>query len=113
MKGLIKVTPESLRSLVESCAENIQNFNKEDYARKEMKWSWRKLKAIEWTVYNGLPFWYQYKEALLSHLNKLLDMAKHAENHGDEIWLSELSYCHLIKLSSGHKRANPIFIMNY
>lgn len=113
MKGLIKVTPESLRSLAESCAEYMQSFDKEKYAKKEIKWSWRKFRKVEWTVYSGIPFWFQYKEALLSHLKKLSDMAKHAETHGDEIWLSELSYCHLVKLSNGDNRANPIFIMNY
>lgn len=40
-------------------------------------------------------------------------MAKRSQETGDEIWLSELSYCHLVKLSNGDKHANAVFIMNY
>lgn len=113
MKGLVKVTPESLLDLCSKCAEYMQSFNKEDYSTKELRWSWRKFKKIEWTVYSGLPFWHQYRHGLFPHLKELSDMAKRAQEKGDEIWLSELSYCHLVKLSNGDKHTNPIFIMNY
>lgn len=113
MKGLVKVTPESLISMVQASSEHMQSFNKEQYAEKQMCWSWRKFRKVEWTYYKGMPFWYQYRESLLSHMKKLSDIAKHAVNTGDEIWLSELSYCHLLMLSKGDKDANPIYIMRY
>lgn len=88
-------------------------FNKEDYAEKQMVWSWRKFKKVEWTYYKGMPFWYQYKDPLLTHLRNLENMAIQSLKTGDEIWLSELSYCHLLMLSNGDKHANPIYIMDY
>ncbi len=113
MKGLVKVTPVSLHGLVQSCLEYMQNFNEEEFEVTELRWSWRKLKKVECKVYSGLPFWHQYRHGLFPHLKELSDMAKRAQETGDEIWLSELSYCHLVKLSNGDKHANPIYIMNY
>ena len=113
MKGLIKVTPESLLNMVNSASEYMQSFNKEDYAEKQTIWSWRKFKKVEWTYYKGMPFFYQYRNSLLPHMKKLSDIAKNAINTGDEIWLSELSYCHLLMLSKGDSNANPIYIMDY
>lgn len=113
MKGLVKVTPESLMDLARECAEFMQNFDKEKYAKKQMQWSWRKFKKIEWTVYGGLPFWHQYRHGLLPHLKDLSNMAKRAKESGDEIWLSELSYKNMVMLANGDKHANPIYIMNY
>lgn len=113
MKGLVKVTPASLLDLVQSCSEYMRSFDKEKYATRELKWSWLKFKKIERSFYSGLPFWHQYRDGLLPHIKELSDMAKRAERTGDEIWLSELSYCHLVKLANGDKHANPIYIMNY
>lgn len=113
MKGLVKVTLESILHLVQRAAEYMQNFDKEQYAQKQLVWSWRKFKKVEWTCYKGMPFFYQYMGALLEHMKKLSDMAKNANSSGDEIWLSELSYCHLLMLSNGDKHANPIYIMDY
>ena len=113
MKGLVKVTPESLLDLCSKCAECMQSFNKEEYAKKGIRWSWRKFKKVEWTVYSGLPSWHQYRHGLFSHLKELSDIAKRSQETGDEIWLSELSYCHLVKLANGGKHANPVFIINY
>lgn len=113
MKGLIKVTPDSLDKIIDDIYQVMESFNKDDYASKELKWSWRKFKKIEWTCYGGLPFWYQYKNSLIEHLQELKRNALHAKKHGDEIWLSELSYTHLLKMANGDKHANPIYIMNY
>jgi hypothetical protein len=109
MKGLVKVTPESLSKITDDCARYINSINREDYATKKRCWSWRKFKMIDVVVYEGLPFWYQYKVELIDFLLMLNDMTY----HGDEIWLSELSYCHLLMLSKGDKNANPIYIMDY
>ena len=113
MKGLVKVTPESLLNMVNSASEYMQSFNKEDYAEKQMIWSWRKFKKVEWTYYKGMPFCYQYKDSLFEHLKNLEYMAIQSLKTGDEIWLSELSYRHLLMLSKGDKHANPIYIMDY
>lgn len=113
MKGLVKVTPDSIDSIIDKIVAVVDSFNKEDYAHKEMRWSWSKFKKIEWTVYSRMPFWYQYKDGLISHLQKLKSNASHARKTGDEIWLSELSYTHLIKMSDGNRDANPIYIINY
>lgn len=113
MKGLVKVTPESLNKLASRCYVFIVDFSTESYGKKELKWSWSKFKKVEWTSYRGLPFWYQYKDSLIRHIEKLHDIADQADEDGDEIWLSELSYCHLVMLSKGDKHANPIYIMNY
>ena len=113
MKGLVKVTHESMADLIERVSGVIIEFKKEDYARKEMKWSWRKFKIIEWTIYSRMPFWYQHKDSLIDHLHKLKTMQYQSQKSGDEIWMSELSYCHLLKMANGDRDANPIFIMNY
>ena len=113
MKGLVKVTPESMAQILSDIQKVVGSFNKEDYAEKQMIWSWSKFKKVEWTYYKGMPFWYQYKDSLLEHLKNLEYMAIQSLKTGDEIWLSELSYCHMIMLSNGNKHANPIYIMNY
>lgn len=113
MKGLIKVTPQSINEIIDSIHIVMESFNKDDYLEKKMVWSWRKFKKVEFFYYRGMPFWYQYKDSLISHLQKLRQNSSHAERTGDEIWLSELSYTHLIKMANGDKYANPIYIMNY
>lgn len=113
MKGLVKVTPESMAEILAKIQKAMSAFNKEDYAEKQMVWSWRKFKKVEWTYYKGMPFWYQYKDPLLTHLRNLENMAIQSLKTCDEIWLSELSYCHLLMLSNGDKHANPIYIMDY
>ena len=113
MKGLVRVTPESLAEILADIQKTMQKFKKEDYAEKQMIWSWRKFKKVEWIYYKGMPLWYQYKDSLVSHLSKLESMAIQSLKTGDEIWLSELSYCHLLMLSKGDVNANPIYIMNY
>lgn len=113
MKGLVKVTPDSLNEIIYKIHNVMESFNKKDYTEKEMRWSWREFKKIEWTCYSGLPFWYQYKDSLVNHLQKLKSNASHAQRTGDEIWLSELSYTNLVMLANGDKHANPIYIMDY
>lgn len=113
MKGLVKVTPESMSQILSDIRAVIENFNKDAYAKKIMIWSWRKFKKVECTHYSGMPFWYQYKDSLFYHLKDLENMAIHSLKTGDEIWISELSYCHLLRLASGDKYANPIYIMDY
>ena len=113
MKGLIKVTPESLAQILSDIQKLVDSFNKEDYTQKQMIWSWRKFKKVEWTCYKGMPFWYQYNGSLFEHLKNLEYMAIQSLKTGDEIWLSELSYRHLLMLSKGDKQANPIYIMDY
>lgn len=113
MKGLVKVTPASLNEIIDSIHLVMSSFNKDEYATKEMRWSWCNFKKVEWTCYSGLPFWYQYRNNLVLHLQKLKSNSSHAERTGDEIWISELSYSHLLMLSNGDKGANPIYIMDY
>ena len=113
MKGLVKITPKSLNEIIDSIHGVMESFDKDKYATKELIWSWRKFKKVEWTCYKGMPFWYQYKDSLMAHLKKLRTNSSHAERTGDEIWISELSYSHLLLLSNGDKHANPIYIMNY
>lgn len=113
MRGLVKVNPDSLVSLVKDCCEYMHNFDKSKYAKKEMQWSWRKFKKIEVTVYSGLPFWHQYMYGLFPHFKKLSEMAERAKINNDEIWLSELSYKNMVLLANGNKHANPVYIMNY
>jgi hypothetical protein len=112
MKGLIKVIPESLFCIVDKCREFICGFDIEPYKQEEDVFHWLKLKTLK-KVYYDLPFWHQYRDALKKHLHKLHKMYEHAKKFGDEIWLSELAYCHLIKLSNGDVDTNPIFIMDY
>lgn len=113
MKGLVKVNPESLDEIVNKICLVMDGFNKECYAEKQMIWSWRKFKKIEWTYYKGMPFWYQYRDSLINHLQKLKRNSNHAKRTGDEIWLSELSYTHLLKMANGDRDSNPIYIMSY
>lgn len=109
MKGLVKVTPESLISITDNCCIYMNNFKLEDQSFLfHKRFSLFKLKTVSTKVYDA-PFWYQYKKSLIQHMHKLQDMA----DQGDEIWLSELSYCHLLMLSKGDVNANPIYIMNY
>lgn len=109
MKGLVKVTPESLINLTNKCCIYMNDFSIERYKTIEKRWSWREFKKVDVVAYSGLPFWYGYKKPLINHMHQLHDMA----DQGDEIWLSELSYCHLLMLSNGNKNANPIYIMDY
>lgn len=113
MKGLIKVTPESLFELARKSEQYMQSFDKEKFSTNETRWSWRKFKKIDVTVYSELPFWYAYKIELIMHMKSLSDMAYRSIKTGDEIWLSELSYCHLVKLSNADETANPIYIIDY
>ena len=113
MKGLVKVTPESLCEIIDKIHFVMGSFDTSIYVEKKMIWSWTNFKKVEWICYSGMPFWYQYREPLTSHLQKLKQMESRSRQFGDEIWLSELSYCHLIMMSNGEKRANPIYIMDY
>lgn len=113
MKGLVRVTPDSLCDTIDKIHVVMESFDISRYSEKKMIWSWRKFKKVEWTCYSGLPFWYQYRNGLIEHLQELKDMENKARQFGDEIWISELSYCHLVKMSNGDKYANPIYIMNY
>lgn len=113
MKGLVKVTPESMAQMLEDIKEIMSYLDISAYSETEMVWSWLKFKKIKKTYYNGAPFWYQYRESLIKHLFDLEKMCIQSLKTGDEIWISELSYCHLLKLSRGDKDANPIYIMDY
>lgn len=113
MKGLIKVTPESLIKITDECCIYMRNFNIEPYKTIEYRFVWRKLKKVPFNVYSGLPFWYQHKHALFVHMHKLHDVADNSIKTGDEIYLSQMSYTHLVMLANGDKHANPIYIMNY
>ena len=113
MKGLIKVNPEGLIDLTRCICIYMDDFNIDPYKRVKNRFSFLKMRKIENVIYSGCPFWYQYKSALKKHLLELKRMAENAVKNNDEIWLSELSYCHLVMLSNGDKYANPIYIMNY
>lgn len=113
MKGLIKLTPESLIDLTNGCRDFISNFDKSIYLTKKKVWSWKKLRKVEVYVYSGLPFWYQYKDSLKDHFYELYKVYEQASKFGDEIWLSELAYTHMCLLRDGNRHANPIFIMKY
>ena len=113
MKGLVKLTPESLISLTTECMDYIDDFDIEPYKKTELRWSWSEFKKVSVNCYSGLPFWYQYKGALQRHFYELYKVYENAEKHNDEVWLSELSYKNMCLLKSGDKHANPIYIMNY
>lgn len=113
MKGLIKLTPESLISLVNDCKKYVDEFDPSFYLTKEKRWSWRHFKTIEFNVYSGLPFWYQYRDSLKDNFYELYKIYEQASKFGDEIWLSELAYTHMCLLRDGNRHANPIFIMEY
>lgn len=113
MKGLVKVTPDSLINLIEYCMDYMGDFDPTIYPRTEYKkWSWSKLKWIDSSCLI-LPSWHGYKSSLTRHFHELHDMALNAGKNGDEIWLSELSYKNMVLLKNGNEDANPIFIMNY
>lgn len=113
MNGLIKVTPESLISLIKYCMDYMGDFKLEDCEKRNYKtWSWSKFKWIEDSSYKS-HFWYGYKKPLTRHFHELHDMALNARKNGDEIWLSELSYKNMVLLKNGNEYANPIYIMNY
>ena len=114
MKGLVKLTPESLIDLNNKCINYIQDFDlyTEENKRTMQKFSWSKLRKID-HVYYDAPFWYQYKSGLVDHFYGLYKMYCQAVENNDEIWLSELSYKHMCLLKDGSDKANPIFIMNY
>ena len=114
MKGLIKVNPQGLIDLTRDICIYMDDFNIDPYKKTENRFSFLSMRKIEnITYYSNCPFWYQYKGALKKHLFKLKNMAENAIKNNDEIWLSELSYCHLVMLSNGDKHANPIYIMDY
>lgn len=113
MKGLIKLTPESLISLVNDCKKYVFDFDASIYLVKEKRWSWRYFKTVEFTVYSGIPFWYQYRGSLEDHFYKLYKIYEQASEFGDEIWMTELAYTHLCLLKAGSRHANPIYIMDY
>lgn len=112
MKGLIKLTPESLIALTTECMDYVNDFDIEPCKTVTVKWSWLKLRNVENTYYDA-PFWYQYKSALKAHFYKLYKIYEQANKHGDEIWLSELSYANMCLLKDRHREANPLYIMNY
>lgn len=114
MKGLVKLTPESLIDLNNQCIDYVKNFDLYTNERKrtERRFSWLNIKSIE-HVYYDAPFWYQYKSGLIDHFYGLYKMYCQAVKNGDEIWLSEISYKHMCLLKDGSDKANPIFIMNY
>jgi hypothetical protein len=113
MNGLIKVTPESLISLIEYCMDYMSDFNIANQPKiKRECWSWSKFRFIEEFGYKA-PCWYGYKKSLTRHFHELHDMALNTIKYGDEIWLSELSYKNMVLLKNGNEDANPIYIMNY
>lgn len=113
MRGLIKLTPESLISLTTDCMDYTNDFDISPYLKTELIWSWKHFKKIERKIYGGLPFWYQYKSALQRHFYKLYKLYEQAEKHGDEIWISELSYINMCLLKGGDRGANAIYIIDY
>ena len=112
MKGLVKLTPESLISLVEDCREYIENYDIDQHRYEVEVFSWLKLRKVKETHIGG-PFWYQYRKSLQSHFYKLYKMHLQASKFDDEIWISELSYAHMVLLKDGNPEANPIYIMDY
>lgn len=112
MKGMIKMTPESLIELTDKCCQYMNGFNKESCKQVESKFSWWKLRNITKVIYYP-PFWYGYRHSLHRHMHHLHDIADNAAKTGDEIWLSQLSYTNMVLLSKGDENANPIFIMDY
>lgn len=113
MKGLIKVRPQSLKQLCKDCLVVIRDFDTTTCAKVEYKeWSWKLWKKITKT-YTKTPNWYHYRKSLVTHLEVLVDNAIRAGDNGDELWLSELSYTHLVKLSKGDAKTNSIYILDY
>lgn len=113
MNGLVKVTPESLISLIEYCMDYMGDFDIANQPKiKREFWSWSKFRFIEEFGYKA-PSWYGYKKSLTNHFHELHDMALNARKFNDEIWLSELSYKNMVLLKNGNEDANPIYIMNY
>lgn len=113
MKGLVEIQPEALIKLAGDCAKHIAEFDISPFLKVERRFRLLKMRYENVNVYSGLPSWYQYQESLCDHLNTMIDNAVRAHKDGTKLWLSELSYTHLVKLANGDKHANPIYIMNY
>ncbi len=113
MKGLIEIKSEALIKLAGECAKHIANFDMSPYLVVERRLKLFKMRYEEVRVYSGLPSWHQYQDSLCDHLNTLIDNAVRANEDNTKLWLSELSYTHLVKLANGDNQANPIYIMNY
>lgn len=113
MKGLVKLTPESALQLSKECIEYMQCFDIEPHKNTESKFSFSKMRKVPISVYSDLPFWYQYKLGLIQHMFELKLLAENAKKNNDEIWISELSYRHMVMLKSGEKQANAVYILNY
>lgn len=113
MNGLVKVSPKSLYELIFSAKERIETYDKTPHIQIERVWSWKKFCKVDKVVYRGLPSWLFYKRSLICRFDELNKISIQAEKYGDEIWLSELCYTHLVKLSNGDKDANPVFITSY
>jgi len=112
MKGLFELSPSSAIGLAIDAIEYMNNFDIEPYKQTEERFSFLKLRKVKTTYYN-CPFWYQEKEALILHFEKIKASAERAAKNGDKIFLSELSYTNSVMLINGNDRANPIYIRNY
>ena len=113
MKGLVKLTPESALQLSKECVEYMQDFDIEPYKTTEHVFNLFKMRKSKRVIYNGLPFWHQYKNGLIRHMSELRLMAENAKKHNDEVWLSELSYKNMVLLKDGDEHANAVYILNY
>lgn len=113
MKGLVKVSPKSLKSLCKEYLITIRDFDTSLCEKVEYQsWSWKRFKKVS-KFYTKVPNWYHYRNSLVDHLETLTNNAIRASNNEDELYLSELSYSHLVKLSKGDYDTNSIYILNY
>lgn len=73
------------------------------------EFSWLKLGYVKKEVYEPAPHWWMHKDSLNRYFDRLEEML----NRPDQIFISLLSYEHIIRLSKGDDRANAVFILNY
>lgn len=107
MKGYVELSKENGLELISRCLQQIETYKPKKETKT--KFSWLKMKKVTVTWLVDIPHWYSYTQALKAKLNSLKVML----NKPDPVHLSLDCYGHLIKLSEGDRRANPVFILNY
>ena len=107
MKGYTELSKENGLDLISRCLHQMDTYKPKKETKT--KFSLLKMKKVTLTWLVDVPHWYGYKQALKTKLNSLKVML----NKPDPIHLSLDCYEHLLKLSEGDRRANPVFILNY
>lgn len=107
IKNCVQLSKENGTDIISRCRHVIDTTK----LREKVEYKEFSLLKLKWITkyYLKTPQWWAYRKSILHHLDCLELML----DRPDPIYISLLSYEHLLRLANNDWQANPVFITNY